>query len=46
MLDIRITDDKHVMAIDLGSNKVATADIQKALKDSGAVEVNEKSREE
>ncbi len=46
LLDIRITDDKHVMAIDLGSNSVATADIQKALKDSGAVEVNEKSREE
>ena len=46
LLDIRITDDKHVMAIDLGSNKVATAEIQKALKDSGAVEVNEKSREE
>lgn len=46
LLDIRITDDKHVMAIDLGSNSAAAADIQKALKDSGAVEVNEKSREE
>ena len=46
LFDIRITDDKHVMAIDLGSNSVANADIQKALKDSGAVEVNEKSREE
>ena len=46
LLDIRITNDKHIMAIDLGSNNVATTDIQKALKDSGAVEVNEKSREE
>ena len=46
LFDIRIADDKHVMAIDLGSNSVATAEIQKALKDSGAVEVNETSREE
>jgi len=46
LLDIRITDDKHVMAIDLGSNSTVAADIQKALKESGAVEVNEKSREE
>jgi hypothetical protein len=46
LLDIRITDDKHVMAIDLGSNSTAAADIQKALEESGAVEVNEKSREE
>ena len=46
LLDIRITDDKHIMAIDLGSNQAETAEIQKALKDSGAVEVNEKSREE
>ncbi len=47
LLDIRITDDKHVMAIDIASNKaVEAAAIQKALQDSGAVEVNEKSREE
>ena len=46
LLDIRITDDMHIMAIDLGSNQAETAEIQKALKDSGAVEVNEKSREE
>lgn len=47
LLDIRITDDKHVMAIDMGSNKsMEAAAIQKALQDSGAVEVNEKSREE
>lgn len=47
LLDIRITDDKHVMAIDIASNKsMEAAAIQKALQDSGAVEVNEKSREE
>jgi len=47
LLDIRITDDKHVMAIDIASNKTMEASaIQKALQESGAVEVNEKSREE
>jgi Protein of unknown function (DUF3341) len=41
--DIRSTDDKHAMAIDLGSNKLSKEDIGRILKDSGAQEVNEKS---
>lgn len=41
--DIRSTDDKHVMAINLGSNKLSKAEIQKILQESGAQEVNEKN---
>lgn len=40
--DIRITDDKHVMAIDLDNNDKSEADIKKVLNGSGAVEVNNK----
>jgi hypothetical protein len=43
LFDIRCTDDKHVMAIDLGKNQLSKADISKILKESGASEVNEKS---
>ncbi len=47
LLDIRITDDKHIMAIDLGQNKAVDASkIGSALKDSGAIEVNDKKVEE
>ncbi len=47
MLDLRITDDKHVMAIDLGKNKAVDAtQINSILKDSGAVEVNNKEVED
>jgi hypothetical protein len=47
MLDLRITDDKHVMAIDLGKNKSIDAKtINSVLKDSGAVEVNDKEVED
>lgn len=47
LLDIRITDDKHILAIDLAKNKtVDAAQIGSALKDSGAVEVNDKKVEE
>jgi hypothetical protein len=42
ILDIRITDDRFVMAINVDKNKKSAADIEKALKDSGAVEVNVK----
>jgi len=42
MFDIRSTDDKHIMAIDLSKNKLSEADIKKSLKESGASEVNEK----
>jgi hypothetical protein len=41
--DNRSTDDKHVMAIDLGANKTGKEEIRKILKDNGASEVNEKS---
>ncbi len=41
--DIRSTDDKHVMAIDLGANKVSKEEIRAILKENGATEVNEKS---
>jgi hypothetical protein len=41
--DIRSTDDKHVMAIDLSSNKLSKDEIRRLLKDSGATEVNEKN---
>ena len=45
--DIRTTDDKHIMAIDLGSNKSVDAKkIGGVLKDSGAIEVNDKTVEE
>ena len=46
LLDIRITDDKHIMAIDLAQNKSMDAQtINGVLKDSGAVEVNDKEVE-
>jgi len=47
MLDLRITDDKHVMAIDLGKNKSVNTDkINSILKESGAVEINDKEVED
>lgn len=41
--DLRSTDDKHIMAIDLGSNKLDKSTIGSILKESGAQEVNEKN---
>ncbi|MFZ1808753.1 MAG: DUF3341 domain-containing protein [Cyclobacteriaceae bacterium] len=41
--DLRSTDDKHIMAIDLATNKIAKDDIGAILKDSGAQEVNDKN---
>jgi len=43
--DIRITDDKHIMAIDLDKNEKAEGEIKKVLQGSGAVEVNNKKFE-
>ena len=43
IFDIRITDDKHVIAIDLADNKLAKEEISKIVAQSGAEEVNEKS---
>lgn len=41
--DIRSTDDKHVMAIDLATNKMSKDEIGAWLKSQGATEVNEKN---
>lgn len=41
--DHRITDDKHVMAIDLDVNDKSEAEIKEVLKGSGAEEVNNKT---
>jgi hypothetical protein len=41
--DIRSTDDKHIMAIDLAENKLSKDELGRILKDSGATEVNEKN---
>lgn len=41
--DLRSTDDKHVMAIDLAANKMSKEEIASILKAQGASEVNEKS---
>src|SRR5688572_7862491 len=43
MYDIRSTNDKHVMAVDLEANKLSKDDIKNILKASGAEEVNEKN---
>jgi hypothetical protein len=42
IFDLRITDDKHVMAIDLGENKLSGKEISELVARSGAEEVNEK----
>ena len=42
LFDHRITDDKHVMAIDLSANAKTKDDIIALLKDTGALEVNNK----
>jgi hypothetical protein len=40
--DIRSTDDMHVMAIDLAKNSKSNEELNAILKESGAVEINEK----
>ncbi|RPA70189.1 DUF3341 domain-containing protein [Cyclobacteriaceae bacterium YHN15] len=46
IFDIRITDDKHVLAVDLATNaSIGEKNIADLLKDSGATEVNKKSFE-
>lgn len=42
MYDLRTTDNKFAMAIDMSKNSLADGDIEKILKDSGAAEVNVK----
>lgn len=41
--DVRITDDKHVMAIDLDANKMSESEIKSVVQASGASEVNNKT---
>jgi hypothetical protein len=41
--DLRSTDDKHVLAVDLSTNKLSKDEISQILKDNGASEVNEKN---
>ena len=43
IFDIRSTDDKHVMAVDLGKNNLSKTEIGKVLSDAGASEVNDKN---
>lgn len=43
IFDIRSTDDKHVMAIDLAQNHLSPAEISTILNQSGASEVNTKN---
>ncbi|SIO16806.1 DUF3341 domain-containing protein [Algoriphagus halophilus] len=46
IFDLRSTDDKHIMAIDIANNtSMEVAKIQEILKSSGATEVNNKSFE-
>jgi len=45
IFDLRITDDKHIVAIDLGVNKLSKEEISKIIAQTGAEEVNEKSFE-
>jgi hypothetical protein len=40
--DLRSTDDKHIMAIDLAAQKLSVEEIETVLKSSGASEVNQK----
>lgn len=46
LFDIRITDDKHVMAIDLSKNSMDEKAINELLKANGATEVNKKNLDE
>ena len=43
LFDLRITDDKHVIAIDLAMNKMSKAEINGILSETGALEVNDKN---
>jgi hypothetical protein len=43
LFDKRITDDKHIIAVDIAKNTIKEAAISKLLKDNGASEVNKKT---
>jgi len=42
IFDLRATDDKHIMAVDLDKNNMSKDEINKVLNASGATEVNDK----
>jgi hypothetical protein len=46
LFDVRCTDDKHVMAIDLSRNNVEKGKLEKLLKDEGASEIHTKNYDE
>ncbi|MCP4521262.1 MAG: DUF3341 domain-containing protein [Cytophagales bacterium] len=46
IFDLRSTDDVHIMAIDLAANSLSEEEISVILKESGAVEVNNKEFED
>jgi hypothetical protein len=43
LFDIRITDDKHVIAIDLADNKISKAEINGIISKTGALEVKDRN---
>ena len=45
LFDVRITDDKHVMAVDLAKNNLSEDQIKGIISGSGATEVNNKDFE-
>lgn len=45
IFDLRSTDDMHVMALNLDANPVPVEELRKVLRESGAVEVNDKTFE-
>ena len=45
LFDIRVTDDKHVMAVDLAKNNLSEDQIKGIISGSGATEVNNKDFE-
>lgn len=42
LMDIRITDDKHIIAVDLAANSLEAKKVESILANSGAEEINEK----
>lgn len=46
IFDLRSTDDRHIVAIDLANNSLSQSEIEEALKEAGAEEVNLKDFDE
>jgi hypothetical protein len=45
LMDLRITDDKHVIAVDVAANKLNVKEIKQIFEEAGAEEINEKNFE-